>query len=353
MNKNEKKSPQKSNTAVMLHQESRSGFFSIPSYNGVSFVNALSEIGVDSSFANRERIANMNGISNYTGTAAQNEMLLNLLMNGYLRYLETSGGSGGNQSGGSFFPRPDYNGITLVGALQAIDVDSSFANRERIASGNEISNYLGTTEQNNMLFNLLMKGQLRQPRTSDGSSNVGKPTNPPVVTIPSLGQNYRLIDSRVVSIRNPNYIPGSTSGSNRPFFSPLRRRSDITRIVIHHTAGSDNSTRQSIENHWRTLGWWNGGYHEMIHANGDVELCYNPEVQTNGVANHNQNTYHIAFVGHTTPTAAQRASLIARSHHWMRELGLPYTSVLGHGEIAPSFCPGMSMSNFRSEIRNV
>ena len=44
-----------------------------------SIVTALNSLGISSSFANRKNIAKANGISNYTGTAAQNIKLLNLL----------------------------------------------------------------------------------------------------------------------------------------------------------------------------------------------------------------------------------------------------------------------------------
>ena len=54
-------------------------------YKGLSFVDALKSIGVDSSFENRKRIAKRNGIDNYKGTALQNMKLLNMLKNGTLR----------------------------------------------------------------------------------------------------------------------------------------------------------------------------------------------------------------------------------------------------------------------------
>ena len=54
-------------------------------YKGNSFVDALKEIGVDSSFANRKIIAERNGISNYRGTSLQNTKLLKLLKEGKLR----------------------------------------------------------------------------------------------------------------------------------------------------------------------------------------------------------------------------------------------------------------------------
>jgi len=56
-------------------------------YNGpesVSIVNALAEMGINSSYANRERIAAANGIVGYSGESAQNLRLLSLLKEGKL-----------------------------------------------------------------------------------------------------------------------------------------------------------------------------------------------------------------------------------------------------------------------------
>lgn len=60
------------------------GYYST-SYKGLSFVDALKSIGVDSSFRNRKIIAMNNGITNYTGSYLQNLKLLKLLKNGKLR----------------------------------------------------------------------------------------------------------------------------------------------------------------------------------------------------------------------------------------------------------------------------
>ena len=43
-----------------------------PNYNGYSIVDALNQIGVDSSFNYRSKLAQNNGITNYGGTAEQN-----------------------------------------------------------------------------------------------------------------------------------------------------------------------------------------------------------------------------------------------------------------------------------------
>lgn len=64
--------------------EGRVNYLSNPDYVGDSFVNALKQIDEDISFENRRRIANLNGITNYVGSAAQNLELLQLLKEGRL-----------------------------------------------------------------------------------------------------------------------------------------------------------------------------------------------------------------------------------------------------------------------------
>lgn len=64
--------------------EGRINYLSNPDYIGDSFVNALKQINVNTSFENRKRIANLNGIVNYVGSANQNLELLQLLKDGRL-----------------------------------------------------------------------------------------------------------------------------------------------------------------------------------------------------------------------------------------------------------------------------
>ncbi|MGI6005613.1 MAG: N-acetylmuramoyl-L-alanine amidase [Christensenellales bacterium] len=54
-------------------------------YKGSSIVDALKGIGIDSSYAYREKLARKNGIKDYRGTALQNISLLNMLKNGKLK----------------------------------------------------------------------------------------------------------------------------------------------------------------------------------------------------------------------------------------------------------------------------
>lgn len=57
-----------------------------PKYTGSSnsLVTGLGAVGADSSYSYRKQIATANGISDYSGTAAQNTQLLNLLKSGKL-----------------------------------------------------------------------------------------------------------------------------------------------------------------------------------------------------------------------------------------------------------------------------
>lgn len=115
-------------------------------YKGNSIVDALKSVGYDSSFDSRKELYKEAGFTdNYTGTALQNENLLRAL-----------------QGGGSGYYKSDYKGLSFVDGLKSIGVDSSFANRKRIAKANGINNYTGSAIQNIKLLNMLKKGNLRR-----------------------------------------------------------------------------------------------------------------------------------------------------------------------------------------------
>ena len=67
------------------YRESNNGYLENSSYKGDSIVDALKQIGVDSSFEHRKKIAERNNITNYRGTPEQNTKLLNLLKQGKLK----------------------------------------------------------------------------------------------------------------------------------------------------------------------------------------------------------------------------------------------------------------------------
>jgi len=182
----------------------------------------------------------------------------------------------------------------------------------------------------------------------------GEVGSPGIMMPPNAEHPQPWIDSRPVSLRNPDYIPGHTTGAHRPFHT-TRNLSEISQIVIHHTASPITLTRMDIEAGWRSLGWWNGGYHEMIHADGTVEVCYNPEIVTNGAYGQNRFSYHISLVGDfriggAQPPVPQMDALVRRTRHWQRRLGIPISRVVGHSERTPTICPGIHGNELRHRI---
>lgn len=72
---------------IILGSNDKTKYLSNKNYNGYSIVDALKGIGVDSSFSYRSKLAQINGITNYIGSAEQNTKMLKLLKNGTLKSL--------------------------------------------------------------------------------------------------------------------------------------------------------------------------------------------------------------------------------------------------------------------------
>lgn len=62
----------------------------------------------------------------------------------------------------SYYPKYTGKSVSLVDALKSLKIDSSFANRKKIAVKNGIKAYLGTAKQNTQLLNLLKQGRLKK-----------------------------------------------------------------------------------------------------------------------------------------------------------------------------------------------
>ena len=108
-----------------------------------SVVDYLNANKINSSFANRKRLATQYGIRGYSGTAAQNTQLLNKLRNRPVTS-KPSTTKKGNQKTSS-----------VVDYLKSIGQNSSFASRKKLASKHGIKNYKGTAAQNAQLLKKL------------------------------------------------------------------------------------------------------------------------------------------------------------------------------------------------------
>lgn len=127
-----------------------------------SIVEALTSIGVDSSYENRKIIADKNNISGYSGTAEQNVQMLNLLKQGKLINPNGSVASVPDTSG-KYFHSCSSSYTSIADALKSVGADGSYDYRKQIAAKNNISNYSGTADQNNQMLSMLKSGTLVRP----------------------------------------------------------------------------------------------------------------------------------------------------------------------------------------------
>jgi uncharacterized protein YjhX (UPF0386 family) len=163
-----------------------------------SFVDALKSIGVDSSFSNRKKIAELNGVQNYSGQPQQNTELLKKLKNGQL--IKSIINDSNPSSDIIYYPACDKNEQSIVKALDSIGVDSSMDNRKKIAAINGISNYQGLYEQNIELLNKLKNGKLIKSKGSGSSSDDPIPT-----PTPSTSSN-----EMIEKLKKSNYVKKET-----------------------------------------------------------------------------------------------------------------------------------------------
>ena len=69
----------------------------------------------------------------------------------------------GRRNSYSYFPKPNYNGCSIVDALKNIGANSRYEYRSIIAARNNIEEYVGSPKQNIKMLRLLKKGELIRP----------------------------------------------------------------------------------------------------------------------------------------------------------------------------------------------
>lgn len=164
-------------------------------YTGSSIVEYLKTIGVDSSQANRKKLAKEYGVSNYDFSAKKNLELLDKMRNGSKPKPEPKPQPKPK-------PKPNktnssYTGPSIVEYLKSIGVDSSYSNRKKLAKEYGVKNYSGTAAKNTELLNA-MRGS--------STPKVSKPTSTPKlrvgakVKIKSSAKNY----SRIKNVKIPS-----------------------------------------------------------------------------------------------------------------------------------------------------
>ncbi|MGE7977379.1 peptidoglycan recognition protein family protein [Psychrobacillus sp. NPDC093200] len=132
-----------------------------------------------------------------------------------------------------------------------------------------------------------------------------------------------------------------------------RNLNQIKKVARHHSATTSGDYFAFWNNRWKGLGWTKGGYHEIILRDGTVQLCYDPYYPTNGIGNHNTETYHICVVGNGNFTEAQEKAFEERCLLALQNFGLSVEDVLGHNEFSgtATSCPGINMNNVRKRLK--
>lgn len=116
----------------------------------------------------------------------------------------------------------------------------------------------------------------------------------------------------------------------------------IKHIVIHCTATPQDTTIESMKSYWKdVMKWRNPGYHYIIEKGGKVVQIHDESKVANGVANHNANSIHIAYVGgidHNGKAVDNRTDEQKRvliSMVMAMRIKYPNANVLGHRDFSP------------------
>ena len=115
----------------------------------------------------------------------------------------------------------------------------------------------------------------------------------------------------------------------------------IKHIVLHCTASQQSQSLASIQAHWNRLGWRRPGYHRLIAADGTVHHLADYSQVTNGVAGHNSNSIHIAYIGGVDAngrpvdnrTQQQRAAMLQLIYECAALF--PQAVICGHRDFSP------------------
>ncbi len=156
------------------------------SSSATTFYGGMSEIGITCDWELHQRIAAANGITDFSGTAEQNEQLLSMLKAGTLVNPDYTGSSSGDSSSGStstsskYYPACSSSATTFYGGMSEIGITCDWELHQRIAAANGITDFSGTAEQNEQLLALLKAGTLVNPDytgSSSGDSSGGTVTS--------------------------------------------------------------------------------------------------------------------------------------------------------------------------------
>jgi len=123
-------------------------------------------------------------------------------------------------------------------------------------------------------------------------------------------------------------------------------------IIIHHS-GTDSGSESAFDRYHREQKGWKGVGYDFVIGNGNgspdglIEVTFRWEKQVTGahagVARYNQHGIGICLVGDFSsgqPTDRQMKSLVALLFYLKSRCDIPTTSILTHGQLKQTDCPG-------------
>ena len=125
------------------------------------------------------------------------------------------------------------------------------------------------------------------------------------------------------------------------FAKPMSKRRKTNRIVVHHTAGHDNSVPEIHQMHLNR-GWTGIGYSYILRQDGTIERGRPEALRGAHAGDANVDSIGIGLTGNferTPPTAAQMTSLVWLIQDIRRRLG-QHITVIRHSDVMATKCPG-------------
>jgi N-acetylmuramoyl-L-alanine amidase len=131
-----------------------------------------------------------------------------------------------------------------------------------------------------------------------------------------------------------------------------RAISDITHIVVHHSATETGSAEAFARYHVQEQGWPGVGYHYVIGQDGYIKKCHPAEIISYHASGYNSRSLGVCLVGNfdeQKPTRVQLDALIELLKQLMKAYGI--RNVIGHREVPHTnkSCPGKNVN--MDEIR--
>ena len=129
----------------------------------------------------------------------------------------------------------------------------------------------------------------------------------------------------------------------------------INKIVVHHSASKQSTTRDQIDRWHKDRGWSGVGYHYVIESDGSIMMGRPFGKVGAHTKGNNGDSIGVCVVGNyeqiDSMTLGQHQSLVVLLHGLMGQFDLAVDDVYGHRELGATACPGEHLFKWLSDWR--